>query len=49
MEKTAHPDGIVGRGNHDGAQLFRDWYTELEDTAKRGGQSAYVFVMGSMN
>jgi len=49
MEKTVHPDGIVGRGNHDGAQLFRDWYTELEDTAKRGGQSAYVFVMGSMN
>jgi len=49
MAKTTHPDGIVGRGNHDGAQLFRDWYTDLEDTAKKGGQSAYVFVMGSMN
>jgi benzoyl-CoA reductase subunit B len=49
MEKTAKTDGIVGRGNRDGAQLFRDWYAELEETAQRGGQSAYVFVMGSLN
>jgi benzoyl-CoA reductase subunit B len=49
MEYKSHPDGIVGRGNHDGAQLFRDWYTELEETAGNGGQSAYVFVMGSFN
>jgi benzoyl-CoA reductase subunit B len=49
MEKTAKPEGIVGRGNRDGAQLFRDWYDELEETAQRGGQSAYVFVMGSLN
>ncbi len=40
---------LVGRGNRDGAQLFRDWYTELADTAANGGQSAYVFVMGSLN
>jgi benzoyl-CoA reductase subunit B len=49
MDKTAKHDGIVGRGNHDGAQLFRDWYLELEETANNGGQSAYVFVMGSLN
>ncbi len=46
--QTEHHD-IVGRGNRDGAQLFRDWFTELSDTAKSGGQSAYVFVMGSLN
>jgi len=49
MSQTTNPDGIVGRGNNDGAQLFRDWYTELNETAEQGGQSAYVFVMGSMN
>jgi benzoyl-CoA reductase subunit B len=49
MKKTTESDGIVGRGNRDGAQLFRDWYAELEDTARSGGQSAYVFVMGSFN
>lgn len=40
---------IVGRGNRDGAQLFRDWFVELSQTAERGGPSAYVFVMGSLN
>jgi len=40
---------IVGRGNEAGASLFRDWFTELAATADRGGQSAYVFVMGSLN
>lgn len=40
---------LVGRGNRDGAQLFRDWFTELQQTAERGGPSAYVFVMGSLN
>jgi benzoyl-CoA reductase subunit B len=49
MEKTASPEGIVGRGNRDGADLFRDWFRELDETADRGGQSAYVFVMGSIN
>jgi benzoyl-CoA reductase subunit B len=39
---------IVGRGNKDGAQLFRQWYRELNQTAAQGGQAAYVFVMGSM-
>ncbi|MBI2899158.1 MAG: 2-hydroxyacyl-CoA dehydratase [Planctomycetes bacterium] len=40
---------IVGRANRDGAQLFRDWFTELTQTADGGGPSAYVFVMGSLN
>lgn len=39
---------MVGRGNTEGAQLFRQWFQELTETAERGGQAAYVFVMGSM-
>lgn len=39
---------IVGRGNRDGAQLFRQWFQELNQVAATGGQSAYVFVMGSI-
>jgi benzoyl-CoA reductase subunit B len=41
-------DGIVGRGNREGAQLFREWFADLNRTAQEGGRSAYVFVMGSM-
>ncbi|MCP4422265.1 MAG: hypothetical protein GY805_37125 [Chloroflexi bacterium] len=48
MSKEQAKDGIVGRGNRDGAQLFRDWFSELDGVAQQGGQSAYVFVMGSM-
>jgi benzoyl-CoA reductase subunit B len=40
---------IVGRGNREGAQLFRDWFAELNRTAAEGGGAAYVFVMGSMS
>lgn len=40
---------IVGRGNKDGARLFREWYNSLSNVAKDGGQAAYVFVMGSLN
>src|SRR5713226_5740857 len=40
--------GIVGRGNREGADLFRQWFSELNLTAEAGGPSAYVFVMGSM-
>jgi benzoyl-CoA reductase subunit B len=40
---------IIGRGNRDGADLFRQWFESLSDTAERGGQAAYVFVMGSLN
>ena len=48
MSQAQKPDGIVGRGNRDGAQLFRDWFDMLDRTAQNGGPSAYVFVMGSM-
>ncbi len=40
---------LVGRGNREGAALFRDWFDELNTTATSGGQAAYVFVMGSIN
>ena len=46
---TIANDQLVGRGNRDGAALFRDWFTELSQTAEAGEQSAYVFVMGSLN
>jgi benzoyl-CoA reductase subunit B len=46
---SEHPtDDIVGRGNAEGAQLFRQWFQQLNETAEQGGQAAYVFVMGSM-
>ncbi len=28
--------------------MFREWFNELNQVAEEGGQSAYVFVMGSM-
>ena len=40
---------IVGRGARDGAELFRQWFSSLGETAEQGAQCAYVFVMGSMN
>jgi benzoyl-CoA reductase subunit B len=40
---------IVGRGNREGARLFREWYAELNNVAASGGNAAYVFVMGSLN
>lgn len=49
METKSDVHELVGRGNRDGAQLFRDWYSDLSDTAERGGKAAYVFVMGSIN
>lgn len=49
MESKSNTETLVGRGNRDGAQLFRDWYADLSETARTGGQSAYVFVMGSIN
>jgi len=39
---------IVGRGNNDGAALFREWFEDLNASADRGDSAAYVFVMGSM-
>ncbi|HEX9745785.1 MAG TPA: 2-hydroxyacyl-CoA dehydratase family protein [bacterium] len=49
MDGSAQTESIVGRGNRDGANLFRDWYEELGRTADNDGQAAYVFVMGSLN
>ena len=39
---------IVGRGNADGARLFREWFDELTQAAAEGRKAAYVFVMGSL-
>jgi benzoyl-CoA reductase subunit B len=41
-------DTLVGRGNKDGAELFRQWFTELTQAAAEDRRGAYVFVMGSM-
>lgn len=49
MTTTEQTDGIVGRGNRDGAQLFRNWFDELSAVAENDGRAAYVFVMGSLN
>ncbi len=40
---------IVGRGNREGAALFREWFGGLNEAAEEGRQAAYVFVMGSFN
>ena len=48
-EKKTSEDSIVGRGNRDGAALFREWFAELNAAADRGEGAAYVFVMGSFN
>lgn len=48
MSEKKPQDSIVGRGNHDGADLFREWFSDLNRTAEQGGSAAYVFVMGSM-
>ncbi|HEX9885220.1 MAG TPA: 2-hydroxyacyl-CoA dehydratase family protein, partial [Longimicrobiales bacterium] len=45
-DTTASP--IVGRGNADGARLFRDWFDDLTRSAEEGKGGAYVFVMGSL-
>ena len=39
---------IVGRGNDEGARLFRQWFHELAAAAETGRPAAYVFVMGSL-
>ena len=46
---TPQPDSIVGRGNREGAELFRQWFSGLNQTAADNGSAAYVFVMGSMS
>jgi benzoyl-CoA reductase subunit B len=41
-------EGLVGRGNADGARLFKEWFSELEQAADDDRGAAYVFVMGSL-
>lgn len=48
MAKEIEPDGIVGRANREGAELFRQWFEALNRAAAQGAPSAYVFVMGSL-
>jgi benzoyl-CoA reductase subunit B len=48
MAETAIDGAIVGRGNKDGARLFRVWFDELTRAAEDGQGAAYVFVMGSL-
>ena len=40
--------GIVGRGNAEGARLFREWFDGLTRARDDGRGGAYVFVMGSL-
>jgi benzoyl-CoA reductase subunit B len=48
-DKTDKTDKtIVGRGNRDGALLFRNWYADLTAAAAEDRRAAYVFVMGSL-
>ena len=39
---------LLGRGNRDGARLFREWFDGLTAHAEAGRGAAYVFVMGSL-
>lgn len=39
---------LAGRGNHEGARLFRAWFDDLSAAAQAGRGAAYVFVMGSL-
>jgi len=48
MSGPQQQESIVGRGNREGADLFRQWFCELNRIAEQGGAAAYVFVMGSM-
>ena len=49
MGERQQENSIVGRGNREGADLFRQWFASLNRTAEEGGPAAYVFVMGSIN
>ena len=43
------PQDRIGRANAEGAKLFREWFQELTEVARREEGAAYVFVMGSLN
>jgi len=48
VHNTGADATLVGRGNADGARLFREWFAELSQAAAAGRGGAYVFVMGSL-
>ena len=48
MSKKHTEQEILGRGNKEGAELFRQWFEQLNEAAEQGKKVAYVFVMGSM-
>ena len=48
MTQATDATTLVGRGNNDGARLFREWFEGLGAAADAGRPSAYVFVMGSL-
>ena len=48
MTSTGYDGTLVGRGNRDGARLFREWFDQLSEAAEAGRGGAYVFVMGSL-
>lgn len=48
MSAEAGTNGIVGRGNREGARLFRQWFDGLGAAAEEERGGAYVFVMGSL-
>jgi benzoyl-CoA reductase subunit B len=47
MTEIGSAETIVGRGNQEGARLFREWFAGLTEAAEAGRGGAYVFVMGS--
>jgi benzoyl-CoA reductase subunit B len=49
MTDESKPDtSLIGRGNQEGARLFRAWFDDLSRAAEAGRGGAYVFVMGSL-
>jgi len=48
MSDSRDGSSIVGRGNTEGARLFRAWFEDLTRAADAGRGGAYVFVMGSL-
>ena len=48
MSTITKQHSIVGRGNRDGADLFRTWFADLTEAAHQDRRAAYVFVMGSL-
>ena len=45
---TTAREATAGRGVTQGAELFRQWFAELDAAAERKQGAAYVFVMGSL-